>query len=286
MGDFTLFSGGRTVVSSLGSENGPEGQDGGGPLPTPFDELTADYSSSTDGGLFPSTVNSESLDSWIMNNDPTLFVGSDHVGGFSVNASELWLLLPSNPSVHRTGSRASCSSDESIAAVGRCVMDGDLSSPIATSPGAGSDPGGEPPPQIPNLPGSNPPFGGGAFPSANPIFGSEMIAAQSSFAMTSPSGVIQGTFPPACCDVTPPIVDGASAPTSDFGNPNGFPNFDPPPNFSPPPDPTGTGSLASIGDPQPAPSVPEIPPPAMLLIGFAGLALIGRRRPWRSVRLG
>jgi hypothetical protein len=84
--------------------------------------------------------------------------------------------------------------------------------------------------------------------------------------------VIQGAFPPTCraCDVTPLVVAGAFAPASDFVNPNGSPNFDPTadPLFS-----------ASFGDPsvtQQGPSVPEIPPQATLLIGFAGLALVGR----------
>ncbi len=280
-----MLSVGGTVVSSLGSDNGPEGQDGGGPLPT-FDELTADYSSSTDGGLFPPTVNgSESLDSWIMNNDPTLFGDSDHVGGFSVKASGLWLLVPSNPSEDRPGKGGSnCSSDDSIAGVGRCEMEGDLSFLITTSLGAGSDGADQSGPQSLNLAGLNAPFGGsflsGNYLNAQQIF--EMIAAQNSFAMTWPWGMIQGAFPPPCvaCDVTPPVVDDSFAPASDFVIRGGSLSSDTPP------DPPGGGSLPNIGNARPAIAVPEIPPPAMLLIGFAGLALIGRRRLWGSTRLG
>jgi len=59
-GDFTSLSVGGKIVSSLGAESGapPDGQDGGGPLPAPFDyELNADYSSSTlDGGLLPKAL--------------------------------------------------------------------------------------------------------------------------------------------------------------------------------------------------------------------------------------
>jgi hypothetical protein len=273
MGDFTSFE----VVSSLGSENGPEGQVGAGPLPTAFDDLNADYSTSTPGDLFPATVMTgfEYVDPLIMSNDPTLFDDSDHLGAFSVNASGLWLLFPSNPPEEPSRRRASCSSDESIAAVGRCVMEGDLSSPIATSPGAGSDPGNEPAQQIPSFPGSNPPFGG-----AMQMLRPEMIPAQDSFAMTWPSGVIQGTFPAACvaCDVTSP-VDDSFTPASDFVNPNESPNSGPAPiplgGFLSYPTATGQG-----------PAVPEIPQWVMLLIGFAGLALIGRRRLWRSARFG
>ena len=69
-----------------------------------------------------------------------------------------------------------------------------------------------------------------------------MMAAQNSFAMTWPWGAIEGTFPPAygVGDVTPPVVDDANAPASDFGNSGGSPNSDPPP------DPTGSSSLANI----------------------------------------
>jgi len=269
--DFTSPSGGGNIMSSVGSDDGPDDQ-GGEPLP----ELNADYSSSTVDGFFPAWVTgsgSADFDSWI--NDQTLLGDSDHLGGFSVNASGLWLLFPSNPPGEPSRRRASCSSDESIAAVGRCVMDGDLSSPIATSPGAGSDPGNEPARQIPSFPGSNPPFGG-----AMQMLRPEMKPAQDSFAMTWPSGVIQGTFPAACvaCDVTSP-VDDSFTPASDFVNPNESPNSGPAPiplgGFLSYPTATGQG-----------PAVPEIPQWVMLLIGFAGLALIGRRRLWRSARFG
>ena len=90
---------------------------------------------------------------------------------------------------------------------------------MTTSPGAGPD--GADQFGSPNLPDPNPPFGGN-YLSAKQILGLEMIAAQNSFAMTSPWGVIQGTFPPACdaCDVMPPVVDDAFAPASDFFNLN------------------------------------------------------------------
>jgi hypothetical protein len=266
MGDFTSFGvGGKEDVSSLGSDNGPGGQVGAGPLPTAFDDLNADYSTSTPGDLFPATVMTgfEYVDPLIMSNDPTLFDDSDHVGGFSVNASGLWLLFPKNPPEDPSGRRASCSSDESIAAVGRCVMEGELSSLIATSPGAGSDPGDGPAQQIRSLPGSNPPFGG-----AMQMLRPEMIPAQNSFAMTWPSGVIQGTFPPACCDVTAPVFDDAFAPASELVNLNGLTA-----------DPLFGGTLGDLSV-TPATSIPEIPPTAMLLIGFAGLALVGWRPLW------
>ena len=103
---------------------------------------------------------------------------------------------------------------------------------------------------------------------------------QNGFAMTWPSGGIQGTFSPACCDVTLPVVVGSFAPAFDFVNPGGSLNPDPPP------DPPDGGFVVSIGVTRSATSVPEIPPMAMMLIGFAGLALIGSGRLSRSARLG
>jgi hypothetical protein len=256
-------------------------------LPTSFDyELNANYSSSTlDGGLFPAAVTGfGSVDSLILN-DQTLFGDSDHSGGFFVNASRSWSFGLSNlePSEDRTGKRGSghCSSDGSSAGVIRCETEENLDSFMTTSPGAGSNVADQSGNQSPNLPGPNAPSGRASL-SPQQMLGLEMMAAQNSFAMTSPSGVIQGTFPPACgaCDVTPPVVDGANAPASDFGNPAGIPN-----SYQPP-DPTGGGPLANVGDGLPATSVPEISPPVMLLIGFAGLALLGGRRRWRSARLG
>jgi hypothetical protein len=256
-------------------------------LPTSFDYESANYSSSTLDGLFPTTTVTGfgSVDSWIMN-DPTLFGDSDYVGGFSVNAFGPWSLRPSNfgPSEDRPRKGGSCASDGTSSAVHRCETEEDLSSLIATSPGAGSDGGMQPAQQSSNLPSSNLPVGGN-----NPSARFEITAAQNSFAMTWPSGAIQGTFPLACdacdvtppvvlacdaCDVTPPVVNDAFAPASDFVNLTG---------------PT-TAPLfgATLGDLSvtPATSIPEIPPTAMLLIGFAGLALVGRRPLWRSARLG
>jgi hypothetical protein len=240
-------------------------------LPTSFDYESANYSSSTVDGLFPTTTVTGfgSVDSWIMN-DPTLFGDSDYVGGFSVNAFGPWSLRPSNfgPSEDRPRKGGSCASDGTSSAVHRCETEEDLSSLIATSPGAGSDGGMQPAQQSSNLPSSNPPVGGN-----NP---SARFAAQNSFAMTWPSGAIQGTFPLACdaCDVTPPVVNDAFAPASDFVNLNG-----------PTTDPLFGGTLGDLSV-TPATSIPEIPPTAMLLIGFAGLALVGRRPLWRSARLG
>jgi hypothetical protein len=254
--DFTSPSGGGNIMSSVGSDNGPDGQGGGGPLPTQFDELNADYSSFTPGDLFPATVITgfEYVDPLIMNNDPTLFGDSDYVGGFPVNASGLSLLGFSTlgSSADRTGKRGSggCLSDGSSVGVGRC-MEGDLS--IAPSSGGAPDADYQPAQQIPNFPGSNVLFGG-----ASPSVGRETIAGQNSFPMGWPWDMIERTFPPACCDVTPPAVDDSFAPPSDF--------------VSPTPD-LPSGQLGGGGG-----TVPEIPAPAMLLIGFGGLALVGWRR--------
>jgi hypothetical protein len=270
MGDFTSFGvGGKEVVSSVGSDNGTEGQDRGGPLPRSFDDLKADYSSSTVDPLFPAWVtNSESddFDLWI--NEQTLFGDSDYAGGLFVNVfgSRSLGLSSFESSEHRPGNGGSgaCSSDDSIAGVEGCERKEELSSLIAGSPDAGSDAGYQPAQQIPNFPGSNPPFGG-----VNQIPGLEMKAAENSFAMTWPWGAIQGAFPPACCDVTPPVVDDSFAPPSDFVSPT----LDLP-----------SGQLGNalgnglLTDP---PSAPEIPQWAMLLIGFAGLSLAVRRRYWR-----
>ena len=285
--DFTSLSVGGKIVSSLGSDfrPSPDRPDGGGPLPTSFDyELNADYSSSTlEGGLFPPTVDFGPVDSQILN-DQTLFGDSDHAGGFSVNRFGSWWLGPSDldPSQGRSGKKGSgqCSSDGSIAGFISCDEE-DLGSFMTTSSGAGSDAGYLSGIQNPIFPGASAPAGGASL-RPQQIFTFEMMTAQKSFATTWPWGAIEGTFSSAygVGDVTPPVVDDANAPASDFGNSGGSSNSDPPP------DPTGNSPLANIDRALPAPSVPEIPPPAMLLIGFAGLALLGSRRLRRSARLG
>jgi hypothetical protein len=256
--------------------------DDAGHLPAPVNyELGADYSTSTlDGSLFPTTVTDfGSVDSLVLY-DLILFGDRD---GFAVNAPGYWSLGPWDfaiASEDRTRKRRSahCLSDGSSSGAIRCETDEDLSSFMTTSSGEGPDGSNQSGPQSPNLPGPNAPFGR-AYLSAEEILSLEMMAAWNS-SMAWPSDVIQGAFPPTCgaCDVTPPVVAGAFAPASNFVNLNGSPNFDPTadPLFS-----------ASFWDPsltQQGPSVPEIPLQAMLLIGFAGLALVGKRRP--SVRLG
>ena len=252
-------------MSSVGSDNGPDDQGGGGPLPTQFDELNADYSSSTLSDLIPTTTltGSDTVNSWMMNGQ-TLFGDSDYFGDFFVNASGssplgLSIFHPLEDPRRKGGSH--CSSDGTSDAVQRCQTEEeeDPSFLIAPSPDAGSDADYQPAQQIPNFPGSSPLFGS-SHPSVSPSFG--MV--QNGFAMTWPSGVIQGTFPLGCCDVTLPVV---GAPTSDSQNPNS----DPAPIWPGLSDSTGTAQGG----------VPEIPQWAMLLIGFAGLALAGRRRYWR-----
>jgi hypothetical protein len=242
----------------------------------------ADYSSS--GGIFPEAVITDfgSVEPLILNdpiiNDQALLGDSDHAGGLFVTAFGssslgLWNFHPLEDRPGRGGSH--CWSDDSSVGVGRC-MEGDLSALTAGSSSMGSDADYQPTQQSSNFLGSNPSFGGGAYPSVIPGF--EMI--QNGFAMTWSSGVIQGTFPPACCDVTLPVVVGSFTLASDFVNPGGSLNLDPPP------DPPDSGFGVSIGVTQSATLVPEIPPMAMLLIGFAGLALIGSGRLSRSARLG
>jgi hypothetical protein len=280
-GDFTSLSVRGIVLSSRGSDNGPptDGQDGGEPLPTPFDDLKADYSSSTVDGLFPAWVTgsgSADFDSWM--NDQTLYGDSDHANGFfnAFGSSSLGLLNLGS-SEDRPGKRGSnCSNDGSSVGVGRC-MEGDLSSLMPASQGTGSDAGYEPAQQSSNFPGSNAPFGG------NSLSASQILAAQNGFPMTWPWGMIQETFPSACCDVTPPDVDGAFTAAGDFGNPNESPNSGPAPIplGDSPSYPAWTGQGQGPGS-----VVPEIPRWAMLLIGFAGLALIGSGRLSRWARLG
>jgi len=285
-GDFTSLSVAGKVVSSLGSDNtpSPDGQDGGRPLPTRIEyELSADYSSSVlDGSLFPATVTDFGSVDLLVLNDPMLFGDND---GFAVKESGYWSLGRWNFDVAsedriRESRSAHCLSDGSSGGVIRCEADENLGSFITTSSGARPEGADQSGPQSPNFSGPSAPFGG-AYLGTELILSLEMIAARNSFAIAWPSDVIQGPFSPTCgaCDVTPPVVAGDFAPASDFVNPNGSPNFDPTadPLFS-----------ASFGDPslKQGLSVPEIPPQSMLLTGFAGLALVGRRRLWGAVRLG
>jgi hypothetical protein len=276
-GDFTSLSVGGKIISSLGADPGalPDSQEGGRPLSASSDYgSSTDYSSSTlDGGLFPETVmDFGSIDQRIMNGK-AFFGDSDYASGFSVGAfGSLSLRLsnldPSPDRARETGS--DCSSDGLTAGVVQCEAEEDLGSFITTSTGAAPDAGGPVGLQSPNLPNADAPSGGASL-SPQQIVILEMIAAQKSFATTSPSGVIQGTVPPACgdCGLTQPAVDGPLAPTFDFidlsRNPNSASTVYP--LFS-----------ATLGDSVGTqPVVPEIPAPAMLLIGFGGLALLGRR---------
>ena len=274
-GNFTSLSVGGKVVPSLGDA------DVGAP-PVWQGELNADYSSSTlDGGLFPATVtDSGSVDALIMN-DPVIFGDDDHgdrFGGFDffVSASwSSWSLTPSDldPSPDRTGTPGShCSSNGSTAGVIRCETEDDLGSFMTTSSGAGSDATGQSELRSsPNFPAS-PPLGGAYL--SEP--GLEMIAMRNNFIITSAGGATQGTFPTTCdaCDALPPVVGALALP--DFVSPHGSsPNSD----LTAPLLSTTLGDLVMM---KPATSVPEIPPNAMMLIGFAGLAFAGRRRLKRT----
>ena len=103
---------------------------------------------------------------------------------------------------------------------------------------------------------------------------------QNSFVMGWPWDMGEGTFPPPCvfCDISPPVV---GVPTTDFVDSDGSPNIEPTP---PPPGKSWPGDFS----PTPG-GVPEIPQWAMLLIGFAGLGLIGRASSstvWRVQDVG
>jgi hypothetical protein len=268
-GNFTSSSGEQKLISSLGAEAGTPADDQNGAGPDY--ELSADYSSSTlDGARFPATVTDfGSVDSLIQSGW-MLFGDGDHADGFNFAPSGYGLSGPSNIDMfaedgpRRRGS-SHCLGDGSAAGVVRCETENDLGSFVTTNSGAADQFGH----QSSNPPGPNAPMGGG-YLSAAQILALEMIAAQNSFAMTWPWGAIQGTFPSDCgsCGVTPPLV-GAS--TSDFVDTNWNPNSDPPLGIA-------------VGIPLP-PAVPEIPQWAMLLVGFGGLALLGRRRLRRSAHL-
>jgi hypothetical protein len=271
MGDFTSPSGGKIFISSRGSEVGASpDQDG----VAPDYESNADYSSSTiDGSPFPPWVTgfgSDDFESQLMNE---FFSDSDHFGGFSFNASRSWSfgLSKFDPSADPTRKRAHCSGDGSSAAVS-CEIEEDLGAFMTTSTGAGYSAD-----HSSNFPGLNAPFGGD-YLSPMPNWATERMAAQNSLPVAWPWDTTQATFPLACdaaCDVTSPVVDEASTATSDVVSLTSYLG----------PGPSGDQS-GNSGGTDPATSVPEIPPPAMLLIGFAGLALIGRRRLWGSAHLG
>ena len=100
---------------------------------------------------------------------------------------------------------------------------------------------------------------------------------QNSFVMGWPWDMGEGTFPPPCvfCDISPPVV---GVPTTDFVDSNGTPNLEP----------TQPGNIW-LGDSGPPGGVPEIPQWAMLVIGFAGLGLLGRASSstiWRVQDVG
>jgi hypothetical protein len=258
---FTSLSvGGKTVSSPIDV----------GPPPDAQDELHANYFSSTLDGLFPTTVMDFGPANSPVLNDPVLFGdsagGSDFFGG----PFGSWSLVPSDfdapvedDPTPRSGSGSCSSSDGSTISVIRCETEEALGPFMTTS--AGSDGDNQSAQQGSLFPGPSAPFGGAYLPQQ--ILGVEMIAAQNNFTITSAGDATQGTLLPP--------VDVAPAPY-DFVNTNGItPNSDPTaPLLS-----TTLGDLAMT---RPATSVPEIPPTAMMLIGFAGLAFAGRRRLKRA----
>ena len=260
---FTSLSvGGKTVSSPIDV----------GPPPDAQDELQAHYSSSTLDGLFPTTVMDFGPANLPVPNDPVLFGdsagGSDFFGG----PFGSWSLVPSDfeapvkdDPTPRSGSGSCSSSDGSTSGVIRCETEEGLGPFMTTS--VGSDGDNQSAQQGSLFPGPSAPFGGGYLPQQ--ILGVEMIAAQNNFTITSAGDATQGTLPPP--------VDVAPAPY-DFVNTNGI---------TPISDPTAPLLSTTLGDlvmTQPAPSVPEIPPNAMMLLGFAGLAYAGYRRARGSPR--
>jgi hypothetical protein len=233
--------------------------------------LHENYSSSTLDGLFPTTVMDFGPANLPVPNDPVLFGdgagGSDFFGG----PFGSWSLVPSDFDVPgkddptpRSGSGSCSSSDGSTSGVIRCETEEALGPFMTTS--AGSDGDNQSAQQGSLFPGPSAPFGGGYLPQQ--ILGVEMIAAQNNFTITSAGDATQGTLPPP--------VDVAPAPY-DFVNTDGI---------TPNPDPTAPLLSIPLGDlvlTQPA-SVPEIPPTAMMLLGFAGLAYAGYRRARGSPR--
>jgi hypothetical protein len=265
-GTFTLLSvGGKTVSSAIDVGPPPDGQD----------ELHADYSSSTLDGLFPTTVMDFGPAYLPVLNDPVLFGDSAGGSDFSVGAFGSWSLVPSDfdapvkdDPTPRSGSGSCSPGDGSTSGVIRCETEEVLGTFMTTSPGAGSDGDNQSAQQGSLFPGPSAPFGGAYLPQQ--ILGVEMIAAQNNFNITSAGDATQGTLPPP--------VDVAPAPY-DFVNTNGItPNSDP---TAPLPS-TALGDLVMT---QPATSVPEIPPTAMMLIGFAGLGYAGYRASRKAVSI-
>jgi hypothetical protein len=267
-GTFTSLSvGGKTVSSPIDVGPPLDGQD----------ELHADYSSSTLDGLFPTTAMDFGPANSLVLNDPVLFGdsagGSDFFGG----PFGSWSLVPSDfdapvkdDPTPRSGSGSCSSSDGSTSGVIRCETEEALGPFMTTS--AGSDGDNQSAQQGSLFPGPSAPFGGAYLPPSAPFGGAylpqqilsvEMIAGRNNFTTTSAGNATQGTLPPP--------VDVAPAPY-DFVNTDGItPNSDPTA-------PLLSITLGGLVMTQPATSVPEIPPTAMMLIGFAGLAFAGRRR--------
>ena len=254
---FTSLSvGGKTVSSPIDVGPPPDGQD----------ELHADYSSSTLDGLFPTTVMDFGPANSPVLNDPVLFGDSADGSDFFGGPFGSWSLVPSDfdapgkdDPTPRRGSGSCSSSDGSTSGVIRCETEEALGPFMTTSVGSNGD--NQSAQQGSLFPGPSAPFGGAYLPQQ--ILGVEMIAGRNNFTTTSAGDATQGTLPPP--------VDVAPAPY-DFVNTNGI---------TPISDPTAPLLSIPLGDlvmTQPAPSVPEIPAPAMLLIGFGGLALVGWRR--------
>ena len=268
VGSTLLSVGGRFVpIAGAGLEPSQEGQVDPGRPATAFDyNLSEDYYSGAPDAIPAAVKDFSAVDAFIQTDlmlngagDSTI---TDPVGGFAY-WTRMYGSLPLGLEVdHVSPNRfhASCSGDVSTSAVMICRLS-EIQSAI------GSAAGGET-------------ASSGDYRSGNQSFGPVGNSMRSLGAPGGQIGIATATFSAplvyfsvASPAVTNQVLDDVVIPNVDS---NYHPNVD---------TPAGLG-IGDITNSAPTPSVPEIPAPAMLVIGLGGIALAGRLRLRPSARFG
>ncbi len=240
---------------------------------TAFDYSLSEYNySGAPDAIPPTVINSDAVETIIQNE--FMLNGAGDMMTDSVGATGYWpTLYGSSPlalsavTASPTRPRASCSNDGTTSAVTLCVINEeriDLGLPADGDTGEPQD----------------------AYQSGQQNFGSEGAASPGRGAATWPPKIVNATLSTApiyfsvASDVTLPVFTTVSSSVFDFVIPNVNSNsgaiVDAPP----------VGQVFGDGPQSTTPSVPELPAPALFVIGLGGIALARRLRLRPSARFG
>jgi hypothetical protein len=261
IGSTFLSVGGRFVpIVGAGLEPSQEGQGDPGRPATAFDyNLSEDYYLGAPDAIPAAVKDFGAVDAIIQNDFMLNGAGdsmiTDPVGATGYGAT----IYGSSPLAWSAGTvspsrlQASCSSDGSSSEVIRCVVLEDrIALGLPTDGGTGAQ---------------------AAYQSGQQNFGSEGAASPGFGAPPRPQRIVDAAV---ANEATLPAVNYDSTPVFDFGSPSGTSNGDP----------IVGQIIGNVTQSVPTPSVPELPAPALFVIGLGGIALARRVRLRSSARFG